>query len=89
MTREYMTGTEPGEQLLVSIRQMKAGKIGRVDGTPYSGTHPAVTQAVRAEAPRLAGKISVWLWGRAGTYDGVRGARVILGNLLLPPRRGT
>jgi putative transcriptional regulator len=30
MNKEYMTGTELGEKLLESVRQMKAGKIGRV-----------------------------------------------------------
>ncbi|MDR0702601.1 MAG: helix-turn-helix domain-containing protein [Azoarcus sp.] len=30
MTKEYITGTELGEKLLESVRQMKAGRFGRV-----------------------------------------------------------
>ena len=45
MTKPYMTGTEFGEKLLLSIRQMKAGKIGRV--TVIEPSHTDVGEARR------------------------------------------
>jgi len=41
--REYMTGTELGEEILQSLRQIKAGKIGRV-----TVIEPLQTEAVMA-----------------------------------------
>jgi putative transcriptional regulator len=52
MTKAYLTGTELGEMLLESVRQMKAGKIGRV--TVVGATH-ASPSALAADARHKTG----------------------------------